>query len=172
MALDVPIRKGFWFVNTGTVVPSGAKHRRWTACREYNFTSAGQGKQFRDEILKLEVDDIICAYESGTGYLGIGIVEEKGVMASKFKYNGKTLHGMPFIAHTDAIYKKGLFTNETDPINADYLVRVNWYPVNTKPLRIPRNTSAYYAPLNTVAQLNKQPTIDKIKEHFGVDFIR
>ena len=170
MPLDIPVNNGFWFVNAGTVVPSGAQHRNWKACREYNFISAGQGKHFRDEILKLERDDIICVYESGTGYLGIGKILKKAVKVSEFLYKGKTLHGLPYIKHTDPLCKNGLFTNELDDGDADYCAKVNWYNVNPNPLWIPRENEAYYAPLNTVAIMFRDATIKRLQTYYDVFF--
>ena len=170
MPLTIPVVNGFWFVNAGTVVPSGSQHRNWKACREYHFITAGQRSHFRDEILHLAPEDIICAYESGTGYLGIGKVLRGAVIVSEFRYKGKTLHGLPFIKHSDPICKDGLFTNEFDEENAEYCAKVQWYNINPNPLWIPRDNNAFYAPVNTVAIMYRDATIRALQKHFDVFF--
>jgi hypothetical protein len=39
--------------------------RCWDDCRKFGFISAGQGAQWRDQILNFEVGDVIAAYLKG-----------------------------------------------------------------------------------------------------------
>ena len=162
--MDIQVTGGFWFVNTGTVVPDGNTRRRWIACREYGFLSAGQGLLYKQDISKLLVDDIVCAYESKKGYRAIGRVLDQAVRINDYLFNGAdTLRGIPFIADD-------LFDQSEDEENSEYVVRVHWFPLNPQPLLISRNSPGFFAPRNTVAELHLQATKTALERHFACKF--
>lgn len=60
-----------WFFNIGEVGPTPYS---WNDCREYAFICAGGGKRYRQWMQNFKKGDIIYAYVSGSGYVGVGIV--------------------------------------------------------------------------------------------------
>lgn len=64
------------FFNIGEKAGSGY---RWDDCRKYNFICAGGAKRYRNLMQELKIGDIIYAYVSGKGYVGIGTVMQKAV---------------------------------------------------------------------------------------------
>ena len=64
------------FFNIGEMVGSGY---RWEDCRKYDFICAGGAKRYRSWMEQLNVGDIIYAYVSKWGYVGVGTVIQKAV---------------------------------------------------------------------------------------------
>ena len=60
-----------WFFNVGEV---GETPYSWDDCRQYSFICAGGGKRYRQLMQDFKEGDIIYAYVSGSGYVGIGTV--------------------------------------------------------------------------------------------------
>jgi len=65
-----------WFFNIGEVGPSPYS---WDDCLTYSFICAGGGKRYRQIMQNFERDDIIYAYISGSGYVGVGTVVKLAV---------------------------------------------------------------------------------------------
>ncbi len=63
---------GLWHVNVG-IHDNDSVQRDWDDERHYGFLSAGQGPQWRDEMLKLSAGDTVYAYLNGAGYVGAGV---------------------------------------------------------------------------------------------------
>jgi len=169
--LTIPVKGKLWFANLGTVVPSGSTRRRWKACKEYGFISAGQTPLDVKYICKLSVDEVICAYENGTGFKAIGLVKERAMPILQFKLdNGKTLHNLPYINMGDN-NDRGLFRNANDLTKCEYVARVHWYDLNPNPLWLPKGSKGFYAPRNTVADLKYKDTKERIERHFKIKFV-
>ncbi len=169
--LNITVEGNLWFANLGTVVPSGTTRRRWTACKEYGFISAGQTPLDVRYISKLIPADIICAYENGTGYKAIGKVLKKAIPILQFKLdNGKTLHNLPYINMGDA-NDRGLFQNDKDITKCEYVAKIFWYDLTPNSLWIPKGGKGFYAPRNTVAELKYKETKEEIEKHFKVKFV-
>jgi len=169
--LTIPVERDLWFFNIGTIVPSKNTRRQWNACREYGFVSAGQTSRDVQYACRLKRDDIICAYESGTGYIAIGQVQEKAIPILQFRLDdGRTLHNLPYINMGDK-FDKGLFENANDINKCEYVAKVKWFDTSYLPLWIPKGSYGYYAPRNTTADLkHKDDTIKVIEQHFKVKF--
>lgn len=65
-----------WFFNIGEVGPTPYS---WNDCREYSFICAGGENRYRQWMLNFQEGDIIYAYVSGSGYVGVGIVAKTAV---------------------------------------------------------------------------------------------
>ena len=65
-----------WFLNVGDTGPGTYS---WEDCRRHSFVCAGGGKRYRDIMQRFQQGDIIYAYASGYGYVGVGTVVEKAV---------------------------------------------------------------------------------------------
>jgi hypothetical protein len=168
--LNIPLKGNLWFMNLGTVVPSGNTRRKWNACKEYGFVSAGQTTLDVRYISKLQPEDIICAYESKTGYRAIGRILKRAVPILKFTLNdGRTLHNLPYINMGDR-NDRGLFQYDYDDTKCEYIASVHWFDITSNPLWIPKGGPGYYAPRNTVAELKYRETRVALENHFKLKF--
>jgi hypothetical protein len=169
--LEIPVEGKIWFANLGIVVPSQTTRRRWIACKEYGFISAGQTHLDVGYISKLAPKDIICAYESKAGFKAIGRVLEKAIPILQFKLdNGKSLRNLPHV-NMGNIKDRGLFQNEGDMTKCEYVAKIFWYDLISNSLWIPKGRIGFYAPRNTVAELKYQETKEAIEKHFKVKFV-
>ena len=80
-------------------------------------SSAGQGPQWRDQILDLAEGDVVVAYE-GKGYVGVGKVKVRAVPYLDFPHEGRLLHDFKLIALT--------WENPTTPLILEYVLRIEW----------------------------------------------
>ena len=92
--------------------------RSWVDCKKYGFLSAGGGKIFGKQIQSFYEGDVVVAYLSGKGYVGVGIITERTVMAKDFRVNGKQF------GELDLVSKRMMEHNADDPEKAEYLVKV------------------------------------------------
>lgn len=67
-------RNGIYYLNVGE-----GPNRNWEDCRKHGFLAAGGGPQWRDQILGLEQGDIVVAYVTSHGYVGVGRVTTQAV---------------------------------------------------------------------------------------------
>jgi len=87
--MDIEVSKNLIFLNVGEPprrwIGIHAK-RNWKNCKRYRFMSAGQGKKWSGQIKKVNKDDIICAYITEHGFVGIGkCISEEATPILKFK---------------------------------------------------------------------------------------
>lgn len=111
---------GLWHVNVG-VHDDSRVQRNWTDPRRYGFLAAGQGPQWRDQILQLEPGARVYAYLNGAGYVGGGVVTAKAVKAADFVPAGQTkpITELP-------LESPEWLVNADDDDLADYMVAVRW----------------------------------------------
>ncbi len=163
--------KNIWFFNTGSVVPDGDRSRNWEACKIYGFVSAGQTKKDCTYARKPKTKDILCCYESGMGYVGIGVVERPALPINQFKLaDGKSLRNLPNII-MGGRRANGLFNKEEDPILCEQVLKVSWKVIDKTYLNLGRNDYGFYAPINTCMPLNdKCATLKVLQKYFKVEF--
>jgi hypothetical protein len=65
-----------WFFNIGEV---GLGSYSWNDSNQYSFICAGGAKRYRQIMQNFKLDDVIYAYTSGSGYVGVGIVIKTAV---------------------------------------------------------------------------------------------
>jgi hypothetical protein len=76
--------RGVYYVNVGEFPPN----RLWEDSRKYGYVAAGYGRQFTDQLERLEVGSIVAAYLSRHGYVGIARVISPAVPARDFGISG------------------------------------------------------------------------------------
>ena len=140
--LKIKVSKEIRFVNIGEDPPNPTPDwngkRQWNACVEYGFISSGQGTKYNKPLTNLKIDDIVAAYKTGSGYVGIGIVTEKWVPIKDFEFQGMKMDQLEiepeYISGMRAdsatvknlpLLRKNLFRN-ADNQNTEYVVRVEW----------------------------------------------
>ena len=168
---NIAINEKIWFANLGTIIRGKPDRRNWNACKEYGFISAGQTPKDVAYICKLGIGDVICAYESGSGYKTVGLIKEAAVPILQFRLeDGSTLHNLPYI-DMNGDNDGGLFRNAENDAVCEYLAKVQWYDLNPNSLWIPKGGKGYYAPRNTIAKMDNDETIQAIERHFNIKFV-
>ena len=150
-------QNGIYYVNVG----EGA-HRNWDDCHRLGFLSAGQGPQWRDQILDLAEGDIVVAYLKGKGYVGVGRVLARAVRYLDFRHEGRLLQELDLAA-------PDMLENADDLANSEYVVRVEWIAAVPRSEAKWQSNAGLFTTQLVRASLDRQPiTITFIEKAFGV----
>jgi hypothetical protein len=153
-------QNGIYFFNVGE-----GNHRAWADCRKYGFVSAGHGKIWGEQAKSLQVGDIVVAYHSGRGYVGVGIVLERAVMAKDFRVNGKLLGDLDLVCPR-------ILEDADDPEESDYPVRVDWKAsCSADKAKWVRGKGLFTSRMAKASLQNQSQTIDFIASAFGIDLL-
>jgi len=151
-------QNAIYYLNVGQ-----GPHRCWSDCRTYGFMSAGQGKRWRDQILGLNVGDLVAAFVTGAGYVGVGRVTASALPVNQFK-----LKGLPLNPHSLAC--PNIFENSNDLEKSEYVVRVDWIETVPEEKAYFLRRAGIFAPQRVRASLaNQQVTRSFIEESFGIN---
>lgn len=151
-------QNGIYFFNVGE-----GPHRTWADCRKYGFLSAGQGKIWGEQTQALHEGDVVVAYLSKKGYVGVGVVIEEAVMAKDFRINGKRLDQLNLVC-------KRMMENASDPEKAEYPVRVEWKATcDASEAKWARNRKLFTARMAKASLQNQKQTMDFISLAFNID---
>lgn len=154
-------QNGLYYFNVGE---DKALFRSWEDCVKYNFISAGQGKAYKDAVLGFEKGDVIAAYLSGKGYVGIGRITHKAVPILDVRIGNIPLLDLD-------LKSKGLGRNKTDKENCDYVALVEWIAcVNHSEAKWKQKSGIFSSQL-VRASLDFQPkTVEYLEEEFSINF--
>jgi hypothetical protein len=146
------------FFNVGD---SGESHRCWEDNFKYGFLSSGYGLRYKRCALQLDEGDIVAAYLSKYGYVGIGIVQETAVPARDFLIQGKSLKKLklkaPDICH-----------DAHDLEKCEYVIKIKWLIAKD---RLKAIKSEGGVPRQTRVYLDKRTKVLRfLEESFGVRF--
>ncbi|MFN5540630.1 MAG: LEM-3-like GIY-YIG domain-containing protein [Candidatus Melainabacteria bacterium] len=155
-------QNGVYYVNVGE-----GEHRCWADCKKWGFLSAGQGKQWNEQIKTLQVGDVVVAYlkrkKNIGGYVGIGIVREPAVMAQYFRIDGKSLDQLNLL-------QPRILENAKDADKAEYPVRVSWaVSVNAEEGKWVSNQKLFTTQLIKASLQNQPETIKFLEAEFGIN---
>lgn len=148
-------QNGIYFYNIGE-----GPHRSWSDYIKYGFISAGQGYKWRDSMLGFSVGDIIFAYTSGYGYIGIGIVETKAKRINEVKIINKSLLDLKLKC-------KNMSDNEDDIEKSEYVCLVKW--IKTLPFKKAIwKSKLFVSRLVRASMEDQQPTINFLEKSFDI----
>ncbi len=166
--------------------PLWVGRRQWAACVKYKFVSAGQNPIYSDPLANLEVGDIIAAFSTGRGYVGIGRVRDKAVKIASFSFNGNVFNNDDFTIEQDYItganvdnatveglpyLRKSIFCN-CNNVNTEFAVKIEWLKTVDSKDAYWRSNFGLFANPSIQANLKDQPiTISYLEESFGMTFI-
>ena len=141
---------------------SEGDHRSWEDCREFGFIAAGGGRNWSEQLDRLNPGDVLAAYCAGSGFVGVGIVRARAVRVRQFRRRGQSL--------TQSKLKiPKLFERADDREFAQYLVEVDWKKTVPRDEAKFRRNSGLYTPQRVVASLANQPVTRKfVEEVFDV----
>ena len=150
---------GLYYFNVGESV-----HRKWSDCKRLGFISAGQGPQWRDQIVEFKEGDVIAAYLKKYGFVGIGKIIQRAIPIKNIKIHGKFLlnHSLDCKAMDDNV--------DSDEM-CEYTALVKWErSVEAKDAKW-KPKSGLYTTTHVRASLEGQPkTLDFLETEFGIDF--
>lgn len=156
--LGFDFKNGLYYVNVGEGI-----HRCWADCKYYGFLSAGQGKKYSNPLKTLKIGDIVAAYLSGHGYVGIGRVIEEAVRVNDFKINGQTLNRFD-------IKEPNIFEN-SDNEKSEFIVKVDWIKTVDSEMAKWKSNIGLYSKQQVKASLQGQPkTREFLENEFEVNF--
>lgn len=145
---------GLYHVNVG----EGA-HRCWEDCKEFGFLSAGGDKKYSDPIRSLNIGDVVVAFVSKFGYVGVGKIIKEAVSVREFRINGKPLS-------TLNLRRKEIIENPEE-----YTVQVEWIVSLDKVNAIwKKNHKLFKTQLVKASMDNQAPTLYFIEREFGLKF--
>lgn len=161
MHRDIPgfdYQNGLYFVNVGD-----GPHRKWEDCHALGFVSAGQGADWRDQILGLAEGDVIAAYLKGHGFVGVGKVLHRAVAFNSYRHEGKLLTECGLSAER-------MWENAGDPERSEYVVKIRWKKAVKREAAKWKRNSGLYTPQFIRATLERQPiTIEFLDAEFNVN---
>lgn len=154
-------QNGIYYVNVGE-----GSHRLWEDCRKYGFMSAGQGANWRNQILGLQAGDVIVAFLKAHGYVGVARVTASAVPINHFTLKNKPLSSYPLLCGN-------MYDNCHDSELSEYLVRVEWIKaVSRENAYWTPNAGLYATPLIRASLANQDNTLRFIEKSFKVDFAK
>ena len=137
-------------------------HRTWEDNILHGFIGGGQGKQFADKICSVNKGDIIIAYLSGFGYVGVGRVLAEAQTISEFSIR-KALTAKDFKA-------KHAFQNSSDIDLSEYCIPMEWLATKTKEEAVPRSKIGFHH-IGLKASLSGRPqTLKNLESAFQIKF--
>jgi uncharacterized protein len=151
-------QNGIYYFNIGE-----GPRRCWADCRKYGFISAGGGKLWGEQIQSLFVGDVVAAYLSGRGYVGIGIITEPAAMAKDFRVENKRLSELDLEC-------KGILDRADDPAYAEYIARVEWKAsCDSHEAKWARKKGLFTARMAKASLQNQPKTLSFVSDAFNID---
>lgn len=151
-------KNGIYNVNIGE-----DEHRCWEDSRKYGFISAGQGIKYSKQIQSLEKNDIVAAYLSGYGYVGIGKIIEKSVKINEFLVNNEPLRNFNLV-------QPNIFKNCNNK-DSEYLLKIEWLKsVNKNDAKWKTNCGLYSTQLIKSSLTGQPKTIKFLETEFDINF--
>lgn len=147
---------GFYYYNVGEGI-----HRNWDDYVTFNYISAGAGRRWRDAMNGFRPGDVFAAYLKGRGFVGIGRILTKALMARDVIIDGKSLLSLPLSVN--------LAEHAADPERTEYVCCVKWIKAVPRNQAKRRSTPKLYTTTHIRASLDGQPsTVSFLEEAFGV----
>lgn len=139
-------------------------NRNWDDNREFGFIAAGGGVRWRDQISKLQKDDIIAAFLPGFGYVGIGKVLDK----AKMVHYARDHQGCPL--NSLKLRQPDIFKDSESKIKSQYSVPVNWIrAVPRTQAKWVSNKGIYSSQLVRASLEKQQATLDFLNQEFQLN---
>lgn len=142
--------------------------RNWEEARKYGFISGGGGRFYSQTLALLNVGDRVWVNIPGTGYVGVGRVEETVVPVEEFLVPNAEGQQVPITQIPDLDIAQSL-PSTVDAEKAEYVVRMRWDV--TVPTSKAVKERGFFGVQHTVARPKDerwQYTVDRLKSCFSV----
>jgi hypothetical protein len=142
-------------------------YRDWADAVTYGYFSGGGGRWYSNTLHMLEPGARLWVNIPGTGYVGVGKVEESVVPCEDFFVRNEAGQRVPLQSVTacPALLK----SSKDDPDSAEYVVRVKW--LKTVPESEAIREPGFFGNQNTVARPSSEKwkhTVERLNVRFGV----
>jgi len=142
--------------------------RDWEEARKYGFISGGGGRFYSQTLHLLNPGDRVWVNVPGTGYVGVGRVEQTVVPLEQFQVDNTMGQRVPITAIGGLGVAEGV-PSTVDVDKAEYFVRVRWD--KTVSLDKAYKERGLFGSQHTVARPKAEKwkyTIDRLKLLFGI----
>jgi hypothetical protein len=137
-------------------------HRSWEDCRVHGFLSAGYGSRYKRAAQQLQKGDVVAAYLSGHGYVGLGQVVAEAIPAKDFRVGQKTLRKLKL--HAPDI------THDSDDLErCEYVIKIRWLIAKKREDALWKR-GLFRARQTRVSLVNQPKTLRYIEQECGVRF--
>lgn len=152
---------GYWFVNLGE---RDNNPRSWEISRELGFLSAGGGPRWVRQISRLSPGDLVLAYVSGRGYVGVGEVTSAAVRRDQFIPEGesRSISQILEVEHGHAIWQRDQDARDE---KAERCVGVSWLETVDRDGAVKGQ-----AQRASVCQLFDHAAVGEVLEAFGLEY--
>jgi hypothetical protein len=140
----------------------------WSEAVKYGFISGGGGPWYSNTLQLLSPGNRIWVNIPGTGYVGVGVVEEPRVPIDDFMVADGNGGKVP-ITNLPLQIAKAIKYSE-NPELAEYLVRMRW--LKTVSTEAPVKERGFFGNQNTVARpktLKWNHTVERLKQRFEIE---
>lgn len=146
---------GFYYVTGGA-----EEDRPWEHLRRHGFFTADGGRQYTNQLDRLEPGSRIFYYQKRTGYLGYGKVNSPKMIASEFMLpDGRQL--------TEVLPERYLTESLDDPDRAAYVVGVDW--IRTFDRAAAKTYTGIFANQAIACKIYDPQTADFLRQEFRVE---
>lgn len=148
---------GLYYFNIGE-----GTHRNWHDCRRLGFVAAGQGEVWRDSVCGLNPGDLLAAYVSKVGYVGVA-----RVVASARPVREIIINGRPLMLECPS-----MADNAESDSKCEYVALVLWERAVDKndALKVTKSSKLFSSPSVRASLDNQQATITALESHFDLKF--
>lgn len=151
-------RNGIYHYNVGE-----GPHRNWDDYRKYGFISAGQGRRWRDAILRFQKGDVVAAYLNGRGFVGVGVITQQARRIRDVEIGGQRLLDV-------SLKCPNMGENAGNANNSEYVALVDWRNSVPRSDAKRKGGAKLHIARGIRASLDNQPrTIEFLSREFGVD---
>jgi len=158
--------KGDW---NGESYVSFGGNRDWEEARKYGYVSGGGGRFYSQTLARLSPGDRVWVNIPGTGYVGVGVVEEPVVPIERFLVKGANGQTMAITSVPGLAITQQSPDNAADPAKGEYMVRVRW--LKTVDTAHAIKERGFFGNQNTVAKPRADSwrhTVERLKAGFGI----
>jgi uncharacterized protein len=139
-----------------------AEHRSRDDCRTHGFLSAGYGARYKQQACQLQKGDVVAAYLSGHGYVGLGRVVAEAVPAREFcirhiRLAKLRLNAPKILHHFD------------DLEMCEYVIRVKWLVAKKREGALWKH-GLFRARQTRVSLENQPKTLRFIEDNWNIRF--
>jgi hypothetical protein len=142
--------------------------RNWEEARKYGFISGGGGAFYSQTLNLLNPGDRVWVNVPGTGYVGVGRVEQTAVPIEQFLVGRADGTSVPINQISGLAIAKSTASTE-DPEKAEYMVRVHWDQSVSEDKA--HKERGFFGSQHTVARPKTDKwrhTIERLKTLFGI----
>jgi len=150
---------GVYHINVGE-----GDHRSWEDSYKYGFISGGQSwEEWGKKMCGLKPGDILCAYLSGHGYVGIARAIEKACPAIEFQHKDKPLSNYPL--------KSPLMLSVNGDIkDGEFPIKVEWLSVRDKTDAVNNKSGIWVSPQMLCSLEKQKKTLSILESKFDLSF--